>query len=301
MTDRIIDSTYMSDYMRCPEYCRLRHHCGYRKPATTPGPLEIGSAVHKALATYYKSGCTPDDAEAAASLTLRQESALWEVRDKLEGTYATQSSKKRGVTFAEVDTVLRSYLRLQARRDMRDLDILAVESYLEAEIADGVRYCGIVDLVMREPKTGEVTLFDHKTTSRGFVSPTTMGQLRDNLQMPGYFLMREARGWRTDKYAFNMLLLGPTPKVKVPWERSAAFRMEQWRLDNARSTILQEVASIPEDDSVAWSRRPQGCFAYFRECEFHGVCYTHADLRPMVLEQNYIVDFWNPKEKAEED
>lgn len=301
MTDRRIDSTYLADYMRCPEYCRLRHHCGYRKPVAEMGPLELGTLVHKTLATYYRTL----DIDAAL-LAFDEHSAVWEVRSKLDGTYATKGREKTVLTVAGVRGVTKRFLEDEARHWKTDIKVESVEEYLEAEIADGVTYCGITDLVVRvvnEPAApDDIILLDHKTTRRNFVSNATMEGLRDSLQMPGYFLLRDALGKRTDHYAYNMLLLNFSPSgAKVPFERSVRFHMEQWRLDNALRTITQEVASIPEDATQAWSRRPQGCFAFFRMCEFHPVCYTHAELRPQLLEQHYIIDFWDPKAKAEED
>ena len=284
MTKQHRDASYLKDYQRCPEYARLRHHHGWSAPRSSPTALDAGIAIHSGLAAYYRSGSTELSLE-AVRLAWHQ----WSVREKLEGTAFD-------ITLPQLESVIKSYIKYwTASRKRDDWEVLDVERYLEAEIAPGVPWCGILDLRVRT-SSGVYTV-DHKTTGNYF-SANWWDIHHASIQQVGYGALCRALGMQWDGFMINGIKIPNKKSNKIAFAEGQVQKTPQWRIDDVARTIERDLATVPDDIDTEWARREQGCYSWWRPCQFKPVCYAHPEIRPAKLAENYIVDHWIPKEKG---
>lgn len=279
---RHLDASYLKDYQLCPEYTRLRHHLGKRLPTTSPSGLDAGVAIHAGLAAWHRSYNTT-----TALAAVEASWSPWSVREKLEGTAYP-------VSVESLQSVMRKYI-LQYEVKDRDWEVLDVERYLEAEIAPGVPWCGILDLRVRN-HLGVIAV-DHKSTS-GYFSAAWWNMHLNSIQHVGYGALCRVLGLEWDGFMINGIKLPSKKSDTVKFGRSHVVRVPDWRITDVARTIEAELKTIPTDTSVEWPRREQGCFRFFRSCQFLDVCTAHPEIRSLKLDENYIEDHWDPSEKG---
>lgn len=274
------DATYLKDLQRCPEYTRLRHHKGLVKPSTDLGAIDIGIAIHKGLAEWYR---TFD--QAAALHATEVALARWTVLEKLADDMAFPQR-------VWVRDIVKAYTK-PVYDDT--FGVISIEEYLKAELAPGLNWHGIVDLTV-ETDSG-VFVIDHKTTS-GYLSANWFSSHFASWQMIGYAAMRRALGLQCDGFMINGIQVPSAKRKKMDFQRSSWVRIADWRIDDFIETAQAELNARPQDEDVAWPRREQGCYAYFKPCQYLQVCTRRPELRDTVLEEDYIEDHWNPEEVA---
>jgi len=161
-----VSNSSRNAYTRCRRYYQLSNVIGLRRKVD-PMPLSAGKLVHEMLARWYMG-----------SDVLECEAAIDEWRTK-ELEIASTSEYGQPDKIEETATLARDVLeRFVAKyhADREHFEVLAVEAPfvvpLPAPTESGAwradrryAYTGVFDLVVRDLRTGQVVIYDHKTTT----------------------------------------------------------------------------------------------------------------------------------------
>ena len=281
MTPR--DNTFLSDFRRCPRYAMYRHRDGLVLPHKGVSVMDVGTIGHAAIAAGFDMG--PGDEPLIVAKHLY---------DQLDDSEAFDTQE---FTFGYIESVLDGYYK-QYPLEQEPFEVLEVEQYLEAEI-DGLPYCGIMDALVRF-SDGGIYSMDHKFT-RGYLSQAWFDSWRMSAQQIGYGALIRAAGGRWDGYYINAIHLN-TRSYKVEpkhFQRYGPVRVPAWMLDewirNFKHT-MDVLDTIPHESD--WPQTTMNCFKWNKPCPYWRLCTVPPELRPGIIENDYDVEVWNPKERA---
>lgn len=132
------------------------------QPTKRPDALDFGSAVHRGLASIFRS-IANDSGNPENDMQIAREYALQQVNECCD-EYA-MDNEARCKALALVD----SYIDFYYLEDRMNFDVLAVEQYfanLLNKLETGVEVVshGVFDTVVKNKHTGEIFVIEHKTT-----------------------------------------------------------------------------------------------------------------------------------------
>lgn len=129
-------------------------------------------------------------------------------------------------------------------------EILGVEKKCEFEI-DGYPFIGFLDLLLRDKKSGEITILDHKSTSlkfkkNGDLAKSSLPKFEEfKKQLYIYSIPVIEEYGKVDWLEWN--LFKDQGKIKIPWKQEDFEESKQWAID----TIHQI------ENETEWESNPQ--------------------------------------------
>lgn len=160
-----VSNSSCNAYTRCRRYYHLQNVVGLRRKVD-PMPLSAGKLIHEMLARWYL-GSPLEECEAAIDQWLTKERELASASE-----YGDPAKVEETATLAR-DVLDRFVAKYHADRE--HFEVLAVEAPFVVPLPAPTRtgawradrryaYTGVFDLVVRDKRTGQVVVFDHKTT-----------------------------------------------------------------------------------------------------------------------------------------
>ena len=208
--ERHISASAITTYLKCP--AQYTHRYIYKTEAAhRPGVLAFGSAIHSALAVFYRHLLRVEEApveelQATFVDTWRRE-LVQPVPTLLDDDDTPDGLESRGLNMIAV-------FHDQVERPHRVLD---VESPFACNIADpatgeilDARLVGVFDLVVEDPD-GRARVVEHKTAARRW----TADKLTYDLQLTGYALAAGLMGYGDARLTVQLLLKSRQPAVEL--------------------------------------------------------------------------------------
>ena len=203
----VITQSLVNSWMDCPANVYYRYIRGI-SPKSPQEHITRGVWIHECLEEYYKTGC-------------------W--RDRHEEWARRYPSQKLA---QEIDRTLTGYVFFYGADEM---EVLATELPLEAELPCGYRFYGKLDAIALMPD-GRRLIVDHKTTKR--VKP--LEQQIIQIQAPMYMWLCEQNGLEVDGFLWNYLVTpGPQPPKFVGNGARLAVRQPQTDYPTALAAVTR--------------------------------------------------------------
>lgn len=147
----------------------------------------------------------------------------------------------------------------------------AVELSFIINFPDGFTYKGFVDLVLQNDLTGEIMVVEVKTTAQNYVPAATY---KNSAQAIGYSIVLDVPFPKLSGYAVKYLIY----KTK-----SMEFEVMDFQKDYlSRALWIREILLDIEmiklyDGASIYPMHGESCNAFFRECEYLGICTLGTD------------------------
>lgn len=203
----VITQSLVNSWMDCPANVYYRYISGLT-PKNPPEHIIRGVWVHECLEEYYKTG-------------------RW--REKYEELVRRYPGQRLA---QEIDRTLTGYAFYYGADEM---EVLATELPLEAELPCGYKFYGKLDAIARLPD-GQRVIVDHKTTKR--IKP--MEQQIVQIQAPMYMWLCEQNGLEVDGFMWNYLVTpGPQPPKFIGNGSRLAARQPQTDYPTALETVIR--------------------------------------------------------------
>lgn len=294
-----LDSSMVKDFLKCESYFYLRHILGMARkylPYEHTIKFDWGTAWHKVMENYLKAkidGGDGHDMMVAGLLTI----------EETFPDYITPENDKHG---RSKDRMIEQFLAYHERYFKADKkwEVLRTEQYFHVySEEDDLEYCGRMDGILRNTRTGELIVLDFKTSSS--MGPSYFPSHEMGFQFPGYV------------WAANLISTEDIDKIMVDvmytLKTTFDFFRRTFRYDKvARSewaiTMRRIVARINYMldnhlyDPSAWIQNRGQCGVYGM-CEFaeiHGQS-PKGDARLRMLSKGYMVQRWDPSYTDEVD
>jgi len=134
---------------------------------------------------------------------------------------------------------------------------------------------------------------DHKTTSRG--GPSYWDQFGPDTQTAGYVYAASLLAGRPVHGAIiNRLLVHKVKKSPDQQFERRPIAYQQWQIDEWYDQQVRTYHEIEVAHEEGFRPRWGQCTNKYGRCEMYDVCRTSPQNRQRWLEQNYIVDHWDP-------
>lgn len=270
------DYTSMASFMTCRRkyYYRMVRGLAGKVPQTAP---DFGKAIHKGLDSWYGD----KDVEKA-------------VKVFRENFTEQEDDGKR--TFKMGEWILKNYHNAYQDQPFK---VLQTEKEFCIPLGNGNNLIGRIDKIIEWD--GVTWVMDHKTTSQ--LGPQFMKMHTPNLQFDGYTWAAHRMGYTNcqgvlvDAILVAKGLLDSTSKAKLsPLARDFAVRTNEDMGEYVKNVwAIQKDINMCEMEDV-WTPNFDAC-TYYGECPYRRVCKEPVDLRERVIEMDYVVDRWDPREK----
>ena len=203
----VITQSLVNSWMDCPVNVYYRYIRGL-SPKNPPEHIIRGIWIHECLEEYYKTG-------------------EWRAKHN-EWTRRGHSQKLT----QEIERTLTGYAFYYEADDM---EVLATELPLEADLPCGYKFRGKLDAIAKFPD-GRRLIVDHKTTKR--IKP--MEQQIVQIQAPMYMWLCEQNGLEVDGFLWNYLVTpGPQPLKFIGNGARLAARQPQTDYPTALDTVTR--------------------------------------------------------------
>ena len=284
----------------CPRKAYYSLHERWKSNDSAP-PLVFGSAIHKALETWYLGDI--DKRTLPKNFNDQAQRAVhgFEVED--EESVAIQAIKAFANECTDVITpdndarslengakILANYFKtyqndnLTILRDANGPMVERMGSFTMYETESlTIEYFGTVDAIFRNEATGIITVADHKTTST--LGTQFYSRLKPNHQYTGYIeIAKRCFGLDTSLFMVNGIQVA---KTKHDLVRQITKRDEQDFIE-LQSAVIDAV-----DRYLTYMRRgnwpqtaPNPCTMY-GNCAYLKVCSTPLNVQQTILENNW--------------
>jgi len=283
------DNHTLSVWRQCPRKGFLRHTMGLvPSSAGKPAALEFGIWAHRALDSMYGE----KSLEAAITTALGY-TEVWE-------QFPYEEARR---TPERMIDMLRGYWE-HWRTKIEPLEVIAIEQWFDVEIADGVRYCVLVDKVFLDTTTDSIVGMDHKTTS--MLNEAYISALRISQQFRGYFWwLRNHSEWKDqvgNYFYADFLLTAKSSKYGMggmPYYRETLLAddeaLEEWRVGTIKQIERIECTVASSSAGDLPEQNTDACHSFNSLCPFYDICSSPADLRVTYLDSMYDVDLWEPE------
>lgn len=296
-----LDSSKIDLLNLCEQKFYYRHelHLVPLGDVTKPSPMLFGTAIHAGLAPYYRGegfimdhcpcptmdGCDICHGKLIPRMLARF--LIWYPVDPDPDDDKIRT-RQRGLE------ILTAYVRKWGRESFSVVDV-EVPFVVQMTADDGspFTYTGRIDLLIREHPSNQLKPKDHKTASRfGVTYPlpyNLSGQCTGYMRCTSIITGEQVNGMvinairttsKIDNDSFIRFEITRNPEDFERWEREVkdAYR----RIQTYRRMAF-------------WPRRaPYACSAYFRICEYYGICTATRSAIDNLLANNYQVVEWNP-------
>lgn len=321
--EEVFDNHKLSTWRSCPLKGYYRHKKGFVIPSSHPVPaLVYGDHVHKALDLMYQT----KDVVQVIDFWMSTYSKATDDFDMADTTADKHS--------AEVGLNMLTRYWNYWQESIKMMDLLACEQYFVLDLElDSVKtcsncsddhlkciyckgtrlvrgpfYCGRIDKVFIDKRTGQCVGMDHKTTS--FLSGATINAFKISQQFRGYvyFLMHHSE-WKdiAAEYFYFDLILKTKTRYNAdgqPFYRDTVLTqpefLEEWLADT--KAHVQEIRAMAtkineHDGSLVLPRQnSDACNSFGRLCTFYDLCSHPKSMRETLAEDIYEIDFWHPLE-----
>lgn len=268
-------NSYLQDFETCPRLFKYKHLDGLVAPPALT--LSVGSAVHAGVAEWYrrKSLDPMRSAEALALAFASLAEAYSEIDDPI---LADDYVKALLIT----ERTLHGYFDYY--RQETEYETLELEVELDFPLdADGQRYTGRLDRVVRSKADGMVYIMEHKTS--GEHATTFFKRFEIAPAITGYVWLAQQR---YEEPIGGVIVNGLfKPRVNPPKKDGSRTLGEPSYL---RETFIRTKVEIDEwaeetlikrkritdlmalNDPRQWTKRETSCTRFNRTCEFIDVC-----------------------------
>lgn len=228
--------------------CRRKWWLAYHRALTArreefSGIRDIGTRLHLALSRYYTPGYT----DSVNPLVAHEQIAADDLAAYLANAEAHGYLPDTAALLKDFELeriMLEGYLEWLAETGAdEDLEIIASEQYLEAEIKLGVKIIGKLDARTRSRTTGRRKFIDHKSVAV-FVNSQL---LRQNEQFLHYELLESLSGAseRCDGAFYNQLRrIKRTAKATPPFYKREVVTHNQHELDSFKKRLTGTIREI---------------------------------------------------------
>lgn len=303
-----INSSSLELIQTCARKAQYSLRDQLRANMASPATL-FGSAIHKALETWYLSPreirtlpsgwssmaatCISDSYEKRGGA---YEDALLAFVEAAEPLNHLPPTDKRSVENGL--WILSHYFNKWEKNDpyevlVRDGEALAEQpvSFIMHEDSEMIiEYFGTIDVVLQDAVTGSVLICDHKTTSS--LGKEFMNKIDPNFQYTGYvWAAREALGIDTNEFLVNGIQVKPRPKTSrgtIPDYVRQVTNRDEKDFEELRMAVLDSVNRY-----LGWLKAnafpmnaPTPCNLY-GACQYHPICSASPRLRQNVINAKY--------------
>lgn len=214
----------------------------------------FGHAVGAGVAEYDRTGSL-DAAMLAAFFA-------WDI-DLLAGEH--KPGKRAGKSFHEAIWALYMYERfVEEETDLRDYEVVGVESTIAIDFGDGHYYTGHIDELLRNKHTGSYRVKENKTTGLTFIDPALYS---NSDQALGYSVVVDSLGGNEYEVMYTIYSASEQRWLSYSFIKSTLKKAE-WL--NDQLLINQQIDHYTELDF--FPKRGGSCFDYMRRCEHYEAC-----------------------------
>lgn len=293
----IIDSSKLTDYVKCPRYFMYRHILGWESE-TSNNHLVFGTAWHEAMEHLLLHGYDND--------------SIIDAHDILTREYRKEFSPESDEAYepktpANALLVLGAYAQRWESEDA-GLETLMTEIAGNIPISDKDSLYFRIDAVLRKPN-GKVFIREHKTGSRVWmwaeqwplaIAIGTYSHMGfsfygiddfDGIEMNGSFFIKRKK----DPYDFMRYTVKKSREQMQQWLQMVQYYCWKIRLNK---DILQETENA--DVLEAFPLRPTNCLDYGKVCQYHDYCLAWRN--PILRTDGepppgFKLSFWNPMDR----
>lgn len=273
------DYTKMSTFMTCRRKFHYRMQRGL-VGKVPPVAADFGKAIHKGLDVWYATGVLEPAIETFKAEFTEQEDD-------------TKRTHKMG------EWILRNYHDTYQDQPFK---VLKCEHEFCIPLGNGNNLIGRIDKIIEWD--GVTWVMDHKTTSQ--LGPQFFRMHTPNLQFDGYTWAAHRLGYTNcqgvlvDAILVAKGLLETSSRAKLsPLARDFAVRTQDDLADyvNHAWAVQRDIKLC--EDSGEWTPNFDAC-TYYGECPYRRICKEPKDIREKVIEMDYRVEHWDPRDKEKE-
>ncbi len=255
---RASNSTIL-DWRDCEQRYWYRYVKRLQPKVEDAAPLHLGRVLHTYLERYYaglKAGEPPDEAHglALAEILTMYEGELNQLSDLAAAAGQEDLARELADLVPRATILAIAYYRVHGLEDAERHEVLYTEVKFDVPVKDGVVLPGRIDLVTRDRTTGDLVLWEHKSTKR---IPRQQRRLCDLQTLLYHVALEIMSGDKADRVLWNYINTAPphAPKLlkKAPWISQAKDQCTTAELyvkalrDNAE---LLEEKGLGADDFV---------------------------------------------------
>lgn len=303
-----INSSSVSLIQSCPRKTYYLLHRGLQSKGENPATLH-GSAIHKALELFYLGSRI--DRKIPSNFKRELDVMLHGRSDQEDNNLILKACR----AYLDVAAPLASLDDHDKRSNRAGLWTLGHyfttyidDPYVVLEDKDGplverrlnfplysddeleIEYFGTVDVVLKNPETGNILVCDHKTSS--VVGNQFYKRLKPNHQYTGYIMAaRKALDLDTDKFLVNCLEVKPFPKTAraAPprFPRQVTTRTEEDFVEFTEVVVDSVVRYLGYLERENWPLGPIEACTMYAGCGFLDVCGSPSVIRENILSAKY--------------
>ena len=284
--------------------------------------LEYGIHLHKALDTLY----TDKDQESAADLWLESYTPVFEELELYDPT-AEKHTPEMGAS------QIKDYWNYW-EESIHSMEVLGIEQYFALDlgldderqcpiphldrrcvvcsgtgVVRGPIYCGVVDKVFKDKRSGQVVGMDHKTTS--MLTSALINSYKISHEFRGYvYWLKRQSQWKEEcgeYFYFDLLLKTRSLKYAegAKFYRDTTLCQEPF-LDEWWDDMIHHVKEIrimrkDAEEGIRYPRQDSdACQKFGRLCAYYDLCSQPREMRDTLAEQLYDIDQWDPLKRDEE-
>lgn len=288
----VFDASMLRSYVNCPSNFYLTYCLGLQPRMMPEHPsLQWGTMWHKVMELWHTN--------------YNSEEVFNFINNNFPPDLDFNDPKAR--TKERMLDILVKYVKQYGYADQEHWETIRAEQYFEIHCGHDdpcpyggcdLDWCGRMDRIARNLKTGAIHNWDFKTTA--WFKKTTFTEHKNGFQMKGYY-------WALKHLIQNQEVEGTivdllhTTKTKddlmrhpIRWHES---QIEEW-VANTRN-IIESI----KDDYFAWHDDPEGWHKNWHHCEDFGGCmfrdvhYTPdiKDVRLSILSEDFEERRWDPR------
>lgn len=173
----------------------------------------------------------------------------------------------------------------------------AVEMSFMIKFADGFKYRGFVDAVLKNVHTGEVMVLEVKTTSSKLPHPA---QYKNSFQAVGYSVVLDTVFPGLSSYQVLYLPFLTKEQIFYPMPFNKSYLQ---RANWIQELFLQtQIISLYEQTGI-YPQHGENCYNFFRECEYYHCCNLSTNLLAAPIDEEklaaedekyeFVIDFYD--------
>lgn len=280
----IIDSTKLSDYLRCPRYYALRHVLGW----TLDHPnrhLIVGSAWHEALRAMLEPNITDPSTGYDPDLGW---SRFLEVYRTTYPERTDPDFKSKSLT--SIEAQLRAYASAYSQ-DFTKRTLIAVETWGSTSLGLPYPIHFKWDSVWHTNDRGYY-IQEHKTTTK--LTQRYLDSFPLSIQLGTYTQALKASFPEAWGVELNIVAFDKPTMLRIPMTPNmSAWQDTCW---NALTQLLDKTEDWESSGNLRdWPMNPLGCDKYYG-CEFFSHCTGPTPNTPE-LPAGFKVEFWDPRKE----
>jgi hypothetical protein len=269
--------------------------------------LIFGSAMHKALETWYAS---PLEHRKKSSAQCDDEQARMLIENNgFESSHGPCARCSAAYAFLKAGDELQALPPEDKRSRGNGLDILnhylderledpflvlsddhgpvlerELETLIFEDSHDRIYVHGTIDMIAQDQQTKAISIWDHKTAS--FFRKDFFARIKPNFQLSLYWLLAQRElASRPSEFTINALLVAKQKRDTIRQNVVIA----DWELEELRDACHQACDDFRRClRSDRWPMSTPGPCNNFNGCPYHDLCDTPPELRKTVAEGSYI-------------